>query len=254
MNRTHWNLVFVALMLAVNLNAETTPQGTVLDARVQMLTYNENQVYKITAYYGYQTDIELATSEEIRTVAAGDTVGWQIVSAGQHLFIKPMAAGARTNLSVVTSKRTYVFDLVSQAVSERRDMAYLVRFKYPQASVLVASHGGSPSGNPAAFNFAYKIKGDKSIRPSRVFDDGLFTFFQFDNPRNRDLPAIFWVSADGKENLVNYRMDGNYVVVERLGDQFVLRSGDDRVTVANKLKPEPAADPSTTPDGGDFHE
>ena len=50
---------------------ESTPQGTVLDSRVRTLVFNENQVYKIAAYYGYQIDIELADNEEVRTVAAG---------------------------------------------------------------------------------------------------------------------------------------------------------------------------------------
>lgn len=254
MTRRLWNAALLAITLTVRLDAETLPIGTVMDARVRTLIYNENQVYKLVAYYGYQIDIELAPAEEIRTVAAGDTVGWQIVSAGQHLFIKPMASGARTNLSVITSRHTYVFDLVSQAVSDRRDMAYLVRFKYPQTSVLVAPHGVPISGNPGAFNFSYRMKGSKSVRPSRVFDDGLFTFFQFDHPRNRDLPAIFWVGADGKENLVNYRMEGNYVVVERLGDQFVLRSGNDRGTVTNKRRLEPPATTDEMTLGGDSHE
>ena len=86
------------LSLLHPLGAETVPQGTWMDNRVRVLAFSENQIYKIIAYYGYQTDIELDAKEEIRTVAAGDTVGWQIVSAGQHLFIKPMANNARTNL------------------------------------------------------------------------------------------------------------------------------------------------------------
>lgn len=223
------------------LSAETRPQGTVIDARVRTLIYNDNQVYKIIAYYGYQTDIELAANESIRTVAAGDTVGWQIVSAGQHIFIKPMADHARTNLSVITDRRTYIFDLAAQAVTDRWDMSYLVRFKYPQASVFTSIQPGQKGPrNTADFDFNYKIKGAKAIRPSRVFDDGEFTFFQFDNPRNGDLPAIFLVTPDNQESLVNYRMDGNYMVVERIGEKFILRSGDDKATVTHKLRSEPS--------------
>lgn len=215
--------------------AETAPQGTVVDARVRTLVYSDNQVYKITAYYGYQTDIELAANEEIRTVAAGDTVGWQIVTAGQHIFIKPMADRARTNMSVVTNRRTYIFDLTAKAVSDRWDMTYLVRFKYPQASVFASQQPGRTTNRATAeLNFNYKIKGDKAIRPSRVFDDGQFTFFQFNNPRRNDLPAIFYAGSDGQESLVNYRMDGNYMVVERLSEKYILRNGDEKVTITRK--------------------
>lgn len=76
------NMLALGLMImAAGASGESTPQGTLLDSRVRSLVFNENQVYKIAAYYGYQTDIELADNEDVRTVAAGDTVGWQIVSA-----------------------------------------------------------------------------------------------------------------------------------------------------------------------------
>ena len=243
--------------LALQLNplalwAESVPRPTALDNRVRTLTYNENEVYKIVASAGYQMDIELADNEEVRTVAAGDTVGWQIVNAGQHLFIKPMAPNARTNLSVVTSRRTYLFDLEAESTRGRAGMTYMVRFKYPSTSGLVMSRPISPGKDPAAFNFDYKVKGAKSLRPRRVFDDGLFTFFQFDDPSRKDLPAIFWVTPDGKESLVNYRMEGAYVVVERVSDKFILRSGDDLATVTNKRRAETELAPNAI--DGDGHE
>jgi type IV secretion system protein VirB9 len=233
------------MFVAAGTFGESTPQSTLLDSRVRTLVFNENQVYKIASYYGYQIDIQLADNEEIRTVAAGDTVGWQIVSAGQHLFIKPMAPNARTNLSVITSKRTYLFELVAGSASHSADMAYLVRFKYPQRSVILSTRLGTKDGNAAAFNFNYKIKGDKSIRPSHVFDDGLFTFFQFSNARRTDLPAVFWVSPDGQESLVNYRMEGQYMVVERVGEKFVLRSGAEKAIVTNKFRLDLGSDAGT---------
>jgi type IV secretion system protein VirB9 len=197
-----------------------------------MLVYNENQVYKLTAYYGYQIDLEMGTDEDIKTIASGDSVGWQIVGAGHHIFIKPMADHARTNLSIVTSRRIYVFDLMASPVSDLWQMTYLVRFQYPHTDPYVNS---SSTGKKASdFNFDYKITGNKSLRPSRVFDDGEFTYFQFRHQRNRELPAIFLVDVDKKESLINYRMEGDYVVVERLGEQFYLRSGNSKAIVVNR--------------------
>jgi type IV secretion system protein VirB9 len=104
--------------------------------------------------------------------------------------------------------------------------------------VITSRSTGGGASDPAAFNFNYKIKGTKSIRPTHVFDDGLFTFFEFADPNHRDLPAIFWISSDGLESLVNFRIEGRYVVVERLSDEFVLRSGDDKATVTRKPSAE----------------
>jgi hypothetical protein len=38
------------------------------------------------------------------------------------------------------------------------------------------------------------------------------------------------VGADGKESLVNYRVEGQYVVVERLGDFYTCRIGKETAT------------------------
>ena len=178
-------------------------------------------------------------------------MGWQIVSAGAHLFIKPMAPNARTNLSVITSKRTYLFELVAESANHRARHGVSRALQIPAVAMSFCPRAQARRmANAAAFNFNYKIKGDKSVRPSRVFDDGLFTFFQFSNPRNTDLPAVFWISPDGQESLVNYRMDGQYMVVERVGEKFILRSGDEKATVTNKLGLDPAPDATTDANWG----
>jgi type IV secretion system protein VirB9 len=201
----------------------------VTDDRVKMLAYSPNQVFKLVAYYGYQIDIQISDNEEVKTIAAGDSVGWQIAGSGQHIFIKPMANLARTNLSVVTSKRTYIFDLIARQPSDHGDITYLVRFRYPEMEAmasLVKSAAGKDGPN---FNLDYKISGAKNIQPMHVFDDGQFTYFEFDP--HRELPALFVVGSDGKESLVNYRIEGQYVVVERLGEFYTCRSGKETATV-----------------------
>ena len=220
--------VSVFFLCALSVRAESIPRGSVTDDRVKMLVYSANEVYRLVAYYGYQIDIQIADNEEIKTIAAGDSVGWQIVAAGQHIFIKPMASLARTNLSVVTNKRTYIFDLISRQPSEHRDITYLVRFRYPQndsVTSLVTSAVGKDGPN---FNLDYKMSGSKNLQPLHVFDDGQFTYFEFDS--HRELPAIFVVGSDGKESLVNYRVEGQYVVVERLGDFYTMRIGKETAT------------------------
>ncbi len=212
--------------------AESLPQGTVTDSRVKLLVYNTNQVYKLVAYYGYQIDIQLADAEEIKTIAAGDSVGWQIVGSGQHIFIKPMANDARTNLSIITTKRTYIFDLSSRSPERRGTIAYLVRFRYPELDATSALVSSAANTYAPRFNFEYKISGSHAIEPRRVFDDGQFTYFQFD--RKLEMPAIFVVGPDGKEGLVNYRIEGPYVVVERLADFYTLRAGKQTATAINQ--------------------
>jgi len=155
------NMLVMGLMMmaAAGASGESTPQGRFSIAACEPRLQPKTRVYKIAAYYGYQTDIELADNEDVRTVAAGDTVGWQIVSAGQHLFVKPMAPNARTNLSVITTKRTYLFELVAESASHREDMAFLVRFKYPQTNLVLSSRAGTkgPMGPPSISTTKSKV-------------------------------------------------------------------------------------------------
>jgi type IV secretion system protein VirB9 len=228
---------YVSLVLLLSLafaRAESLPRGSATDARVKLLVYSANQVYKLVAYYGYQIDIQIGDAEEIKTIAAGDSVGWQIVGAGQHIFIKPMASQARTNLSVVTNKRTYIFDLSARMPSDHGDIAYLVRFRYLESDAMTALVTSAADKDGPNFNLDYKIAGSKNVEPLHVFDDGQFTYFEFD--KTRELPAIFVVGANGKESLVNYRVDGTYVVVERLGDFYTLRNGKETATAINQRK------------------
>jgi len=237
--------VSALILCALSLSAESVPRGSATDDRVKLLVYSANQVFKLVAYYGYQIDIQIADSEEIKTIAAGDSVGWQIVGAGQHIFIKPMATGARTNLSIVTNKRTYIFDLISRQPSVQGDITYLVRFRYPETDVMASLVASAAGKDGPSFNLDYKISGSRNLQPRHVFDDGQFTYFEFDP--HRELPAIFVVGADGKESLVNYRIEGPYVVVERLGDFYTCRSGKETATAIKErmLAKDPTREEAT---------
>src|SRR5262249_1904649 len=140
--------------------SETVAESLVTDKRVKTFTYSDNQVYELVAYYGYFTDVELGADEDLKTVSAGDSAAFQIKPAdgGHHIFIKPMAHGARTNLSVITSKRIYIFDLTSRSVQNPDKLTYFVRFVYPRSSWLKASHGAM-SKDPSQLHFDYSISG-----------------------------------------------------------------------------------------------
>lgn len=70
------------------------------------------------------------------------------------------------------------------------------------------------------------------IVPTLVFDDGLFTYLRF--PGNREVPAVFHVLGDGSESLVNTRMDGDLLIVDRVSRQLRLRAGSAVVGIWNE--------------------
>ena len=76
--------------------------------------------------------------------------------------------------------------------------------------------------------------GADAIRPYQVWDDGTFTYFKF--YAQQDLPSFFVINDDGSESVVNKGMerDGDTVVVQRVGKQFVLRMGNSVTCIYNE--------------------
>jgi type IV secretion system protein VirB9 len=105
----------------------------ITDSRIKTYVYNENDVYRLLTHYGYQLNIEFGPKERIETISVGDRSGWQIIPAGQRLFVRAMEDRAHTNMTVVTSRRAYQFDLEAVEPTKQgyEELVYVVRFFYP---------------------------------------------------------------------------------------------------------------------------
>ena len=76
--------------------------------------------------------------------------------------------------------------------------------------------------------FNYRVKGDDTIRPIRVFDDGKKTYIQMSEvAKNREAPAHVVIGPDGKQEMVNYRVKDDMYIVDRLFEraELILGSG-----------------------------
>jgi type IV secretion system protein VirB9 len=104
------------------------------DNRIKTYIYNPNEVYLLVLHYGFQSQIEFAKNEEIQNLVMGDSYVWKINPLENRLFIRPLEKNSRTNLTIITNKRTYQFDIVSKELEEghEKDLVYLIRFYYPK--------------------------------------------------------------------------------------------------------------------------
>lgn len=231
--RTLLAALAVAAALAGPALAADAPRPGAVDARIRTVAYDPDQVVRLTGYFSIQTMLEFAPDERIENVSIGDALGWQVTpnKKANLLFLKPLDRTAATNMTVVTDRRRYVFELVvAGPKATTKDLAYVVRFLVPPpVPVFVAPP--APPAAPVARNSAYVVKGDVAIRPSKIFDDGAATYFAW--PEQADLPAVFVVGADGVEGLANAVVRDGYLVVDQLAPRFVLRSGKASLTVAN---------------------
>jgi len=104
------------------------------DSRIKTYIYNPNEIYLLVLHSGYQSSIEFAKGEEIQTISLGDSYAWKMTPLDNRLFIKPLEKNMRTNMTIITNKRTYQFDIVSEEleIGEEKDLVYVVRFYYPK--------------------------------------------------------------------------------------------------------------------------
>jgi len=199
-----------ALLAAMPAAAQVRPQPGTGDPRLQTVDYAPDQVVTLQVAPGYQLTVELAPDEQIENVALGDSAAWQVTAnrRGDRLFIKPLQQGVTTNMTVITNARVYAVDLVP-LFGATPDMAYTVRFRYPEAGEDAADE--SAAEGEATVQGRYRLSGARRLRPSRIGDDGRQTFIEW--PEDRPLPAVYGIGRDGQETLVNGMMrDGVYVI------------------------------------------
>ena len=236
-------LSVLLLLVATAAHALQSPRPIATDSRIRTVRYSPNEVYQFIGHYGFQSTIEFEENEKVQTVSIGDSVAWQINPSGNRIFLKPVEQNALTNMTVITDKRSYLFELHAEETQDIRDvnMVFTMRFIYPQSdtdSVQFAQFESLPDieKHPEKFNFKYTIRGSNVIEPLRIFDDGQFTYFEF-RDKNAEIPAFFRVTSSGNEELINFRKRGDYIVVERVTSRFTLRRGADILCVYNEDQP-----------------
>lgn len=233
-----------AFALPVHAAQEARPAQ--VDHRVRTVMYQPDQVFKFVGHYGFQSAIEFGADETIQTISMGDSTAWMLQPSGNRLFLKPIEQGATTNMTLITSKHTYLLELHAREAQDIDDseMTFVMRFIYggeEQTAVVKHYLDSVPmpdvEGEPGRYNFRYTISGPETIAPIRIFDDGEFTYFQF-RGKNTEVPGFFYVDSQGNEALINYRTRGDYIVVERVAARFTLRHGGDIVCVFNEGFPQ----------------
>lgn len=254
MKRWMMALSILAVLEPTIANAELLARPGRLDPRIRSLPYSAEQVFQVTGTYGLVTTILFGADENVTQVVAGDTVSWQILTSADRrsLTLKPMEKDAATNLSVVTSKRTYSFDLRVNDSKAMQNQTFKLKFTYPEDAGLKGTaelwkQAQDAQRNPNIknirrdkVNYDYGFKGNDVAKPVWVFDDGLKTFMRFTG----DIPGIFIVDTKRRESLVNYRREADYIVIDKVSRQWSLRYGTEEETCLFNLRTVPADSPA----------
>ena len=222
------------------------------DPRLVELPFDPAAVVRVAGKVNVQATIRFGDDEAIENVAIGDSQSWQVTpnKRANLLFVKPLSATAATNMTVVTDKRTYLFDLVA---GPRNTPLYVLSFTYPQepedeqqlstadsasAAELAAASDPYAVVDPASLNFEWSGEGDMALFPTRMYDNGEATFLVWD--AGRAVPAILVRDQQGTEGPVNFTVRGDTIVVDGVPSAIILRSGQDVATIIRSASAAPS--------------
>ena len=208
------------------------------------LSLSPGALYQVYASPGEITDIALQDGEQLvgsGPVAAGDTVRWVIgdTESGAGPPENPHHGQADPRRSDDQSRHQYrPAHLSSGAALDREDLHGL--------GLLAISAGRAHRAAPperrrrSGGAHRYRARSRQSQfplcdrgrhppwRPLRAFDDGRKVYIEF--PRGiaqGEMPPLFVIGAAGDSQLVNYRVRGNHMIVDRLFAAAELRFGAD---------------------------
>jgi type IV secretion system protein VirB9 len=210
------------------------------DPRLITVLFRENAVVRLTGRAGVEATVMLGPDEHIENVAIGDANAWQVTPnrRADMLFLKPLALRARTNLTVVTDRHTYFFDLVA---APGAPAIYGLRLTYPaepakpppppapsaplttEEAALAHGERAAVPVDPATLDTGFTMQGPHDLLPARVFADGHATYIAW--PKGAPLPAILGRNDRGVEGPINYAMHDDMIVVAGTPGTIVLRSG-----------------------------
>lgn len=243
-------ILFAALLTAITFQAQAEVKAIPMpgDTKLVVFSFDQNNTYTILARPRNITNIALHPDEEVVAMALGDTAQWMVSDTPGHVFIKPLHPDIVTSGTLVTNKRTYQLSLRSSP--ENGKYYQRVSWEYPDLLVLRTQQAArvketidvernrleatvvSGDVNMESVNFDYTVEGNAAWRPAQVFDDGKFTWIRLS--KTQDIPAVFAVNEDGKAELVNINIRGEYIIVQRILPSILLKLGKAEVKIVNR--------------------
>jgi type IV secretion system protein VirB9 len=226
------------------------------DPRLVDQPYKRGQIVRIEGRSNVQAAIRFGEDELIENIAIGDSNDWQVTpnKRATTLFVKPLVDRTTTNMTVITDKHVYLFDLIASPAI--KSPIYMLSFSHPddpgetrpsqpvavktadEPNTIEMAAASDPYAivDPAELNFAWAGSGDKKLLPARIYDDGEATFLTWAS--RSPIPAILIRDRDGTEGPVNFAVRGNVIVIDGVPREIILRSGREAATISNTA-PQP---------------
>ncbi len=205
-------LLLLLLLHAIGVAAQDTNP----DARILSLPAKSNAALVVRTAPDMVQTFLFAPRTRIIDVKLSDPSAFHVVISGARdsLTLRGAKLGSAAMMTVHTSMQTYEFSLTASQGDEA-----------PRVIQLLATNQGRPlptqSTSRSPDTGAYKLTGDRALRPTSIRDDGRKTFIEWSS--DQAMPATFAVTPTGEEQMIDGYMRGSFYTLDRVYEKLIFR-------------------------------
>ncbi len=223
------------LLCAAPLAAQVFPMPGPETPRIQTAEWRPGEPLVLTALPQTALTVMLEPGETIQRATLGGSPAWEVAVSAEadSLQITPLAGAEPANLTVQTDRRAYSF-LLETGISLQA--AYLVRLQFGGGFTAPQEQSGQSPTDLIGLDWTYRLRGDQSVRPAAVRDNGQKTVIEY--APGQALPAVFAIGPTGDEEVVDGYMRDGLFVIDRVHEELVFRIDKAKATARRSSRAE----------------
>lgn len=221
------------LAFGVPVTAQTFPTPGPETPRIQSAQWRPGEPLVLTALPQTALTVMLEPGERIQRATLSGSPVWQVaVSAESDSFqVTPGPGAVPASLSVETDRRAYSFLLET---GDGLQAAYVVRLRYGPAQNGNPIQTISSSSTILDLDWTYRLRGDRSVRPASIRDNGAKTVIEY--APGQALPAVFAIGPTGEEEVVDGYMRDGLFIIDRVHQELVFRIDKAKATAIRNAR------------------
>jgi type IV secretion system protein VirB9 len=223
-------LALALLAAAAPLQAQVSPTPGSEDPRVQTLVHPQGQRARLVAFPEGTLTLVMAPGEQIERVVISDSSAFRVTITGHNdsLSVTPLRQGALATMSVETGSGQLEYDLET---GRGLAAAYVVRV-IGQDTTPEQDFRQDLLPDLATMTGRYRFKGDRSLRPQQIADDGFKTYIEW--APEQSLPAVLGIGPTGEEEVVAGFMRDGLFTIDRVYSELVFRIDREKTTATRE--------------------
>lgn len=219
-------LALACLSAATPLSAQVAPMPQADDPRLQTLVQRDGERARLVVFPEGSLTLIMRPGVRVERVVLSDSSAFRVAVTGDadSVSISPLRPGAVASMAVETAGGRHEYDLET---GRGLSAAYVVRLVDP-ADAFAEDFRQDLRPDLETMTGLYRLKGDRSLRPERIADDGFKTYIEWRSEQS--LPAVLGIGPTGEEEVVaGYMRDGLFTI-DRVYSELVFRIDKDKTT------------------------